>query len=127
MERHQELIQKCLLADTSCSQRDAVIEWFKTTNQAFVHLTAKTIQELWFACEEQKQPFGLTFLYSVLYGPALYYHDNAAEIKCGEMSEGASAAGLLPDATTVAHVIENVGQLIEAYKDDPFARRERFR
>ena len=68
--RHRKLIRKYLLDDDDWSQKKAVLNWFENImNHMFVHLTAKTIQELWFACEEMKQPFGLTFLYSVLYIP----------------------------------------------------------
>lgn len=121
--QHRNLIRKYLLDDDDWSQKKAVLNWFNDImNHMFVHLTAKTIQELWFACEEQKQPFGLTFLYSVLYGPALYYHDKTDEIKCGEMAEGASAAGLLPDAAAVANVIKDVGRLIAEYEGDPLRK-----
>ena len=61
----------------------------------FITLTTKTVQELWFGLEDplslesdeakKLESFYLTFLYSLLLGPALYYHNHPEEAERKEL------------------------------------------
>jgi|TARA_B100000315_G_scaffold165661_1_gene154309 hypothetical protein len=74
---HRNLLEKHLGDD----------ELIRDFDSKFVDLTTKTVQELWFGLEQWRPPFRLTFLYSLLFAPALYYHDYKEEKQKGELSD----------------------------------------
>lgn len=122
---HLEYIIRTLKSEVKWSLQNDVIKIVENTeNATFIHLTTKTVQELWFACESERHPFGYTMLYSILYGPALYYHNVSHEIACGEMAEQMGASGPLPGFDKVANMIEEVGAIIARYNED---KRRMFR
>jgi len=116
---HRYYLIRLLEEDATWILQNKVIELVSDSKyEALIHLTAKTVQELWFACEDIKHPFGYTFLYSILYGPALYYHNKDQEEECREMEPKMGASGPLPDVEFVANAIVNVANIINEYHDD---------
>lgn len=116
---HLKLVRRRLTEDAEWDLKKDVAEFVgKQGNEPFIHLTAKTVQELWFGCESEKHPFGYTLLFSILYGPALYYHNDAQEVTCREMAEKMGISGPLPDLTAVSSMIKEVALLISRYTHD---------
>jgi len=117
-EDHLKEVRSLLSEDSPWTLREAVSEFVeKPENALFIHLTAKTVQELWFGCESKQHPFGYTLLFSILYGPALYYHNKEWEVTCKEMDEE-MAAGRPPDQEEVSTMIMEVATLIASYDQD---------
>ena len=82
---HSDLILELLSNDKDWKCKDRLCEHVRKRDKTLVSMTTKTIQELWFAIEDHDHPFGLTFLYSLLFAPALYYHDQDEEYTYGEV------------------------------------------
>jgi len=78
-------------------------------NGQFIDLSVKTVQEFWHGLEDPVLPFYYTFLFSILYGPALYYHNFEEE---GNRSESAKGWMRFDEGDAVA-MIKSVGEKIK--------------
>jgi len=87
--------------------------------EIFIDLTTKTTQEIWMGVEDPTPVFDLTFLYSLLYSPALFYHDQQEEILWRELKGEWSVPDKLIEINTksVGH-IELVGSKLNIYYND---------
>ena len=107
-ELHRRLIEAELKRPTASSIK---LEDF---DEKFVDLTTKTIQELWLGVEDPPPRFDFTFLYSLLYAPALYYHDHQEERRQWEIDAEWEA----PNATVAAEHLKKVGKALVTIHDD---------
>lgn len=71
---------------------DSIVEEFvKADKVNILHLTSKTVQEMWLGIEHPLPNGRLMILYNLLFAPALYYHDCDEELIQGEISTGSWA------------------------------------
>lgn len=86
-----------------------------------VGLTNKTTQEFWFACESIYDP-NITALYTLLYTPALYFHDHEEESSEEELQ---FLSGAAPSNKELIAMIELFRALIDKYHDEKKSLRFR--
>lgn len=86
----------------------------KKLNPLLIGLTNKTAQEFWFGCEKTYDP-NVTALYTLLYTPALYFHDYEEESSEQELQFLETAPPSVKDLNTM---IELFRDMIGHYHDD---------
>lgn len=78
-------------------------------NQCFADLSTKTVTEFWHGMESGTVDYKYVLLFSLLYGPGLYYHDVDEERLANEHSE----TWRDPNEDRVAAFVEQVGGLLD--------------
>lgn len=104
-------IHKELLKQKLGSELDNLYIGF---SEEVIDLTCKTVQELWFGLEKPAPEFRLSFIYSILFAPALYFHDAKEEERRGEMTPKWGPLG----EEQAIHAIQKAAEMASAI-DDP--------